>query len=422
MYTFFSCYLQATEKANETTFFSAVENWLIGRNNNYGFDFQKKPLKDCNSIISGERATLQITKGIVKSNYHIAISLDNESNNMLWMVECIFTQSLDKSNGSFVIHLSKKICDPDKSATYSRTEIPKLSQYLIEAGIAIKDNGTSGLDLDEQEYEAILNESNNYPILIVNNSSKLKDSAKQKLAGLRSVCHIYYPNADTIDEKWTYKIIYPRLNCEIEYYWARLWDEVKSGETDNHRHSFISQKQLLENPYAIKQEIINLVNEGTSHLTSVDYRSVLDNISASTLTVSITDELANELKAARKRRNLTQNQLAEDVNKRIASEALTSDESDVNSQITGLLISRIESKRLRSIDSNKLNILKRCLGLPISALKDESPTDTTDSTPSNNMSNDEIAPKFCWHCGFKLPVLDNDLKIKFCPQCGKAMF
>lgn len=456
MFTVVSWYLHASPKANESTFFAAIEEWLLERNHNYGFKFQKNSLKEMmtsmsTKVIEGERATLQIAKGVDESNSYIAISLDNESNNILWIVECVFKQSLDRTNGCFVVRLSKRINNHEQPGKFYRTTIPKLSEYLISLGVASKEKGDEYigvLALDSQLYDlynCLTNRGdgtyspdvNNYPLVIVN-ESKVGEKGRKAILELQSLCHIY---SAELDEKWAYKISYPRLRYEAEYYAYDMWKEVQNSEDNSSKshHSFRSKKQIEEKPYIIKQELITLVNEGISHLTGMDYHIALDIINKNnTSMVYITQELASGLKEARKLRGFTQNELAEKSRMALTKDASTEEANDGVSQITGLLISRIETRRIQYVDSKKLLTLEKSLGLPTYALVDmtsktesdvltNSVSMTCTSSQSDgfavNSSNENNGdnPKFCWHCGSKLPMLDNGMKAKFCTQCGKSV-
>lgn len=454
MFTAVSWYLHASPKANESTFFTAVEDWLLERNHNYGFQFQKNSLKDLvasmsTKVIEGDRATLQIAKGVDESNSYIAISLDNESNNVLWIVECVFKQSLDKTNGCFVIRLSKRINNHEQPGKFYRTTIPKLSEYLIRQGVATKEKGDEYigvLTLDPQLYDHLAYRGdsmyspdvNNYPLVIVNESN-VGEKGRKEVLELQSLCHIY---SVKLDEKWAYKISYPRLQYEAEYYAYDMWKDIQKPEDNSPKihHSFRSKKQIEEKPYIIKQELITLVNEGISHLTGMDYHTTLDIINKNnTSMVYITQELASGLKEARKLRGFTQNELAEKARIEVKKDLSTEEAYDGESQITGLLISRIETRRIQCVDSKKLLVLEKSLGLPVYTLvgmtsKTESTIPTNSavltcpsnqaygSTVNRDKENDGDNPKFCWHCGSKLPVLDNGMKAKFCTQCGESVF
>lgn len=462
MYTAISWYLHATKEADETKFLTALENWLLERNHNYGFKFKKNSLRNMISpisvrVIEGERATLQIAKGSDESNSYIAFSLDNEDKNILWIVECVFRQSLIKDDGCFFITLSKRINDPEQPGSHSRNiSIPKFSEYLIQEGIATKEKGEEYMQIlslnvnDAFHYDIyqklVSRSNNNYPIVNIN-KAYVKENGYKIISELRSLCHIRYFYDK--NEKWAYKVIYPRLQYFAEYYANDQWGAIQraTNDTDDIRCVFYPKKQIQDTPYQIKQELITLVNEGISHLTYMDYNTAIDIINKhNTSTVFINQELATGLKEARKFRNLTQNELAELAKAELEKNDSTNTNNNDETPITGLLISRIETKRIQCVDSKKLRVLEKCLNLPAYQLvglaskekisipnkpSNESASSwknsTTSQTTSNNASTPQSTssasnstnPKYCWHCGSKFPVVESDWKIKFCPQCGK---
>ena len=450
MYTAVSWYLHATKDADETKFLTAIENWLLDRNQNYGFKFQKNSLKNIISfasvrVIEGDKATLQIAKGVDKSNSYIAFSLDNEDKNVLWIVECVFRQSLDKNDGCFFVTLSKRINDPEHPGSHSRNiSIPKFAEYLIQEGVATKEKGEEYVRvlslnnedaLHEDIYRKLVNSpNNNYPIVVINRAY-VKENGCRIISELCSLCHIRVINDK--NEKWAYKVIYPRLQYYAEYYANEQWKEVGKSvnDTEEIRRVFYPRKQIQETPYQIRQELITLVNEGISHLTYMDYNSTIDTIKKhNTSTVFISQELANRLKEARKLRDLTQNELAELANAEFIKDNSQNNTQNEETPITGLLVSRIETRRVQCVDSKKMLIIEKCLQLPAYQLigltskekssmsskpSEESLSSEANTTrpPTNDSGNGDEKPNYCWNCGSKLRFSG----MRFCSQCGNRL-
>lgn len=130
-------------------------------------------------VIEGDKVTLQIANGVDKSNSYMAFSLDNEDKNILWIVECVFRQSLNKNDGCFFVTLSKRINDPEHPGSHSRNiSIPKFSEYLIQEGVATKEKGeeyvrvlslNNGDVFHDDIYRKLVNlPDNNYPVVVIN--------------------------------------------------------------------------------------------------------------------------------------------------------------------------------------------------------------------------------------------------------------
>ena len=86
-----------------------------------------------------------------------------------------------------------------------------------------------------------------------------------------------------------------------------------------------------------------------------------------------------------------------------------------DASLNSLLISRIESLRLKRIENDKLNIIEECLDIPTGYLVSLSNKMENEDVPLNDLNE---RANFCMKCGKPLPTSEESF---FCQYCGKKL-
>lgn len=390
MHTIMSWHLPATKEANQISFFNTLEGWMREADGSFRYKMDiPSPLYSiggsCSLSIDGVNATLKIIctedEGFTYNSF--LLIRNRTEDNYTWNIDCVFKKSKSDANSSyFAINLRKNIIDTHKSFKYldnMKLRFPRFIELLIKNGLATKEKGEAFISmLEPNDHQLALLKANTmclYPIVYVNSNIA---SGYDALLTYHSICHIVKCD---VDEAWAYKIVFPRL------------EHMRTFDND----SIDDVIDLL----------FLLVNEGISDSSNLDYREMLRlyEKSQSAKKTYVSKALAQEIQAARKRKGLTQGELAD----------LIISSKGADASLNGLLISRIESLRLKRIENDKLNIIEECLDIPSGHL----------ATLSNKMDNDEIPmntlterANFCMKCGKPLPSSEDSF---FCQYCGKKL-
>lgn len=387
MYTIMSWYLPATKKATQESFFSSIKKWLSnGESTRHGFDLSILPTEPRQSYIAsteGENAKFNIVcsedeKYIYSSFLYERIHLEG---NFARYLDCSFVDSKSGEGSYFVAHLKKNILDENADFDHDASievRLPSFINNLLSDNLATKERFDSCCDVMEfgcEEASALLDRKLNiYPILIIN-ENKLSHTI---FTPYSSICHII---RDKFNGDWECKLSFNRLRTELTF------------ENDSPSH--------------IIHELFYYVNVGVSAHSSIDHASVLRTFEKGYINkkIHITDSMVEKIKTARKKKGLTQGELADYI------ESIKGQDNPFNS----LFISRIESKRQKRIESEKLSILEESLDLPLGYLSAQSDNDFVSEKPSMER---EGQPKFCMMCGSPLPQGKNP---RFCPYCGENL-
>lgn len=383
-----SWHLPATDKASPKSFFSVLESWMREADGSFKYNMDiPSPLysigQSCNIIIEGNDATLKIicTEDEEFTYNSFLLIRRRTEDNFTWNIDCVFKQSKSPDNSSyFVFNLRKNIIDTSKSFKYVdniNIKFPRIIDILIKTGLATKEKGEKFISMLEPNDEQLaLLEANHtclYPIIYINADIA---SGYDALLKYHSICHIVQGNGD-----YAYKVVFPRLE---------------------HMRTFHN-----DNVDDVIDLLFLLVNEGISNSHFLDYREVLRlyEKNQSVKKTYVSKALAQEIQAARKRKGLTQGDLA---NLIISSKG-------ADTTLNSLLISRIESLRLKRIENDKLNIIEECLDIPTGYLATLSAKMENDELPMNNFNE---KANFCMKCGKPLPASEDSF---FCQYCGKKL-
>ena len=388
MYTIMSWYLPATKKATQENFLAAIRKWLTkGEISRYGFDLSFLPDESCQSCIGssvGENAKFNFVcaedENCVYSSFVFERAHPEE--NYARYLECILVNSKIDDDHYFVAHLKKNIINENASFNHDASienRLPSFINSLIEDRLAMKERfmySNDVMDFGSEDASQLLeSELNLYPILIVN-QNKLDHS---HFTPYSSICHII---SDKFNGDWKCKLSFNRLRTELTF------------ENDLVPH--------------IIHELFYYVNVGVSTHSSIDHEAILRIFEKGYVNkkIHITDSMVEKIKDARKKKGLTQGELAD----YIAS--IKGNDTPFNS----LFISRIESRRQKRIESEKLSVLEEILDLPIGYLSaGDRPGEHHCEKPS--MERDS-SPKFCMMCGSPLPQGKSP---RFCPYCGEPL-
>ena len=131
----------------------------------------------------------------------------------------------------------------------------------------------------------------------------------------------------------------------------------------------------------------------------------------------ITDQLANELTEKRKEKGYTQSQLAELSNKFL---------NTTDSPLTSLTISRIETKKINTVEIEKLYLLERTLQLPHGYFENVNNITTKKATEEQNKTTvleEKKGSEISYSQGTNRELSKHQnqevhLNIAFCTQCG----
>jgi len=388
MHTIMSWHLPATGKASQKSFFTALESWMREADGSFKYNMDiPSPLyslgQGCNIVIEGTDATLKIicTEDEEFTYNSFLLIRRRTEDNFTWNIDCVFKKSKSPENSSyFVFNLRKHIINTNKSFKYVdniNIRFPKIIEMLINDGIATKEKGEEFISMLEPSDEQLrLLEANStclYPIIYINTDMA---SGYDALLKYHSICHIVKSKGN-----YAYKVAFPRLEHE------RIFNN--------------------DNIDDVVDLLFLLVNEGISNSHFLDYREILRLHEKNQLAKKtyVSKALAQEIQAARKRKGLTQGDLA---NLIISSKG-------PDTPLNSLLISRIESLRLKRIENDKLNIIEECLDIPSGYLSTLSSKMESDELPMNNMNE---RASFCMKCGKPLPEAEDSF---FCQYCGKKL-
>ncbi|MBO5440000.1 MAG: hypothetical protein J6A53_05020 [Clostridia bacterium] len=390
MHTIMSWHLPATREASFKSFFNTVESWMREADGSFKYKMDiPSPLysigQGCNISIEGIDATLKIICAEDEEFQYSSFLLIRKrtKDNFTWNIECVFKQSKAPDNSSyFVFYLRKNIIDTHKSFKYvdnTSLRFPRIIEMLIKNGLATKEKGEDFISMLEPSCEQLaLIEKNDmclYPVVYVNSSVA---SGYDMLLTYHSICHIVKCDSN---EGWAYKIVFPRLE-----------------------HTRTFNNDSIDDVIDL---LFLLVNEGVSNASNLDYREVMRIYERGQLNKKtyISKALAHEIQAARKRKGLTQGELAD----------LIISSKGANAALNGLLISRIESLRLKRIENDKLNIIEECLDIPNGYLASLASKIENEELPINSFNE---RANFCMKCGKPLPASEDSF---FCQYCGKKL-
>lgn len=151
----------------------------------------------------------------------------------------------------------------------------------------------------------------------------------------------------------------------------------------------------------------NIPDDYPINLNNLTYETVVNFAEARTK-VSITEALAKELTNQRKAKGYTQTKLSE-ISEHFAN--------STNKPLTSLVISRIESRKLNSINIEQLYLLEQALELPHGYFADiangkKNPIQIVIKIPKNAKTTELL----CKHCTQTIYLREN--QTNFCPICG----
>lgn len=457
MYTPLSWYFIGTEKATPERFLDVVEEWLTSpkRKKEYKFHFSKH-LRDQypeRILENGNDSSLEVLTTEDEAYQYVSVCLETESGNAAFIVECVLRRELENEREScFVINYRKKLIDPDQPIKFfdPSAHPPRLPEFLLDQKLASKEKEPEFATYDpltDQTVRILRSKPMPiYPIVTINVSATdhnyVSAAAAQYLCErYASVFHIVWNEVtdQATADPWAFRIEYPRLQYTMEYYsqakFPRQSNQEKGKkETEESANPSIQRislnsYQLHMRPYTVIRDLLAVVNEGVSTFSELDHRSVLKifESNAKPNRIRVTEVLGDAVSDARRAKGLTQNELAEIV-------------SGLNPDvpINGLLISRIENKRLKRIEIGLLIMLEQCLELPegclINLAKDHSQTavkavaaeradiekaektaERVETVATEELAGETPIIRFCAYCGNAFPTQEG----RFCPYCGK---
>lgn len=381
MRTIMSWHLDVDKEATREGFLSVVCNWLV---QNHRFTL---PANLCKLQKEQERvfftgkdsATFLCTATRDEIFTSVYYSRHNEITNCSWVVDMAYVEKKSTQGSYIVANLRKK--ELSKNAEFKYQEhfeirTPSVFKTLIDSGIA--------------SLESENGDVSKYPTLYIN-EERVTEEELSVLEKYSTICHLCKIKPC---DNWSFKISFPRLSYEVEYYDNGC--ELEPSQDKDLRRRYLPKSFGLEHLSPVVDNLFSMVNEGMGNYSEVDRDSILKiyETNKKRQRVPITDELAIAIKEKRVLCGFSQGELA----KYASSE---------EHPITGLVISRIEQidkdkKLIQKIEINKLNAIEYALGLE---------KDYLVSIALGNTKREEKKaidfPKFCSNCGHKI-VLPTD--------------
>lgn len=449
MHTNISWYLNGTNNATTENFFDTVEQWLSEpeQQKEYGLKFTStiKSKYPQALVYTSKDPNINCTLEVVNAedNPHCYTSLRIEKEDKLTTLILEATFHFEKENPSskyFIIRYQKKWHSIQEQVNFFDTSesLTSLPKSLIQKGLATKEYGEVFNQMltpeTAEQCDALLNaQALHYPLIIINTSKSnlnyVNIDCINYFKKYQTLFHIIVNNIDNDNNppRWALKVEYPRLNYVEEYYsyanFPSQSNDISSADSQKFHnieasgilHTHIADFHLQSYKDLLITNLLSAVNESINSLSKLNHQHIVDiYVHTPATTIVVTDALARKIREARRERGLTQNELAEKI--------LRQDNPD--SEITGLLISRIEKSRLKKVEKSTLHVLEKYLNLKIGELLNvDSQTssknldeDTLQHAVSSEVANNFTEIKFCANCGKKFASPNAN----FCQYCGTA--
>lgn len=380
MRTIVSWHLDATESANRESFLKVLYTWLSENHKfNLPVNFHKIDKQQEKSFQHEDNVTSLVCAA---SQNHIYTSVHflrrNSNTNCSWVVEFVYVERKSGAPGYIVINLRKEELSKNAEFKYQEhfeIKTPSVVKTLLDCGLATMEGGSLM----------------KFPTLYINRKLARQEEINI-LEKYSTICHL---NLVDTEDNWTFKISYPRLSYEVEYYGEGY--EFERPENSILRRRYLPKSLDMEHLAPVVDNLFSMVNEGMSNYSHIDKRYVLGVFEAnkSKTKVKITESLANAIKENRKLHGLSQGELASYI-------------TSMGFPISGLMVSRIEQvdndKRLvHKIEIGKLHAIEFALGL-----KEDYLVNIAQGNSEIKEKKASSFPKFCSNCGHKIVLPADD--------------
>lgn len=409
MRTIVSWHLNVTEEANREDFLKTFYTWFTENHRfNLPANFHKIEKEQERSFkVDDDTASVVCTSTNDDIYTSVYYSRHNATTNCSWLIEFIFVESKSGCPKYIVAHLRKKELSEKAEFKYQEhfeIKTPSVVKTLIDNGIATMEAKDATLQ--------------KYPTLYIN-SRKATSKELDILEKYSTICHL--TPLDT-DEGWTFKISFPRLSYEVEYY-KEDCELEKLPEGSILRRRYLPKALDTEHLSPVVDNLFSMVNEGMGNYSDIDRGSVLKiyETNKNKKKVHLSQALAKAIKDKRQLNGFSQSELAMYA-------------SSEEYPLTGLMISRIEQydkekKLISRIEINKLHAIELALGLEedylVNIAKNAPSEEAIDFEKPLVESKPSKFPKFCSYCAS--PIIFNteesDLAKfpKFCSYCGSPI-
>lgn len=380
MRTIVSWHLDATESTNREDFLKVFYTWFTENHHfNLPANFYKlEKEQERNFSVDDDMASIICTSVGDDIYTSVFYSRHNAITNCSWVVEFVYVEKKSGVPGYIVANLRKEELSKNAEFKYQEhfeIKTPSVVKTLLDCGLATMEGGPLM----------------KFPTLYINRKLARQEEINI-LEKYSTICHLTL--VDT-EDNWTFKISYPRLSYEVEYYGEGY--EFERPENSILRRRYLPKSLDMEHLAPVVDNLFSMVNEGMSNYSHIDKRYVLGVFEAnkSKTKVRITHALANAVREKRKLNGLSQGELA----KYASSEEYP---------ITPLLISRIEQfdeekKLLSRIEISKLHAIEFALGL-----KEDYLVNIAQGNSEIKEKKASSFPKFCSNCGHKIVLPADD--------------
>lgn len=394
MHSILSWYLSGTPKATPEHFLVTAEHLLKTVAAERGLPFPtalslKRLAEVPSEVLEGAEGILRIICTADRAHHYTALSISNRDPDTAWTLECILWQQKDApSDSGFRITLRRKA--PEQEVTLAR----RLPEWLVSEGLAVK------------KPHATL------PLLTINTAVLPQAELPWEY---RFLCRTEQIQSASLPP---YQMESPLLPHRLEYRFADQTGAIPQPIPDVTAVLLPHAPAEGTLPEEVAYALTQLAEEAIRRLPCPDFAAVShllrhrDNSSA--VSVAVTKALADRLRQARRANGLTQGDLSELTERFAKSPEQASG---------GLLISRIETMRLHRIETEKLLLIAKCLGLDerellcLSDRGEGEPAVPNLQAPSKSPTPPNGRIHFCWACGNKRPSLDGT----FCTFCGQKL-